>query len=132
MPRVRELEVFRLDLPYGRRSESLLVKLTDYAGMTGWGEALDPQPQTWARLEESLAAQLIGVDWEHPDAVLSGDPAVDMACWDLWTRMRGVPLAEAIGGTRTSLVATVRLEPDPSLESLVSRVNQQVCAGYGH
>jgi len=41
-----------------------------------------------------------------------------------------VPLAEAIGGTRTSLVATVRLEPDPSLESLVSRVNQQVCAGY--
>ncbi|MEU7744053.1 enolase C-terminal domain-like protein [Nonomuraea sp. NPDC049158] len=132
MPRVRELEVFRLVLPYGRRSESLLVKLTDYAGMTGWGEALDPQPKTWARLEESLAAQLIGVDWEHPDAVLSGDPAVDMACWDLWTRMRGVPLAEAIGGTRTSLMATVRLEPDPSLESLVSRVNQQVCAGYGH
>lgn len=132
MPRVRELEVFRLVLPYGRRSESLLVKLTDYAGMTGWGEALNPQPKTWARLEESLGALLIGVDWEHPDAVPSGDPAVDMACWDLWTRMRGVPLAEAIGGTRTSLMATVRLEPDPSLESLVSRVNQQVCAGYGH
>jgi O-succinylbenzoate synthase len=132
MPRVRELEVFRLVLPFGRRSESLLVKLTDYAGMTGWGEALDPEPKTWTRLEESLGAQLVGVDWEHPDAVPSGDPAVDMACWDLWTRMRGVPLAEAIGGTRTSLMATVRLEPDPSLESLVSRVNQQVCAGYGH
>jgi len=132
MPRVRELEVFRLVLPFGRRSESLLVKLTDYAGMTGWGEALAPQPKTWTQLEESLGAQLIGVDWEHPDAVPSGDPAVDMACWDLWTRMRGVPLAEAIGGTRTSVMATVRLEPDPSLESLVSRVNQQVCAGYGH
>jgi O-succinylbenzoate synthase len=132
MPRVRELEVFRLTLPYGRRSESLLVKLTDYAGMTGWGEALSPQPKTWVRLEETLASELIGVDWEHPDAVPADDPAVDMACWDLWTRMRGVPLAHAIGGTRTSLVATVRLEPDPSLESLVSRVNQQVCAGYGH
>ncbi|MEV0233082.1 enolase C-terminal domain-like protein [Nonomuraea sp. NPDC050786] len=132
MPRVRELEVFRLVLPYGRRSETLLVKLTDHGGMTGWGEAVSPQPKTWSRLEESLASLLIGVDWEHPDTVTSGDPAVDMACWDLWTRMRGVPLAEAIGGTRTSLMATVRLTPDASVESLVSRVNQQVCAGYGH
>ncbi|MCK2217304.1 O-succinylbenzoate-CoA synthase [Actinomadura sp. ATCC 31491] len=132
MPRVRELEVFRLVLPFGRRSETLLVKLTDHGGMTGWGEAPCPPPKSWSRLEETLAALLIGVDWEHPDAVPSGDPAVDMACWDLWTKMRGVPLAEAIGGTRTSLTATVRLSPDPSPESLVSRVNQQVCAGYGH
>ncbi|MBF8190629.1 O-succinylbenzoate-CoA synthase [Nonomuraea sp. K274] len=132
MPRVRELEVFRLVLPYGRRSESLLVKLTDHGGMTGWGETISPRPKTWSRLEESLAALLIGVDWEHPDAVPGGDSAVDMACWDLWTRMRGVPLAEAVGGTRTSLMATVRLTPDPSPESLVARVNQQVCAGYGH
>ncbi|MFI9590307.1 enolase C-terminal domain-like protein [Nonomuraea sp. NPDC052265] len=132
MPRVRELEVFRLVLPHGARSESLLVKLTDHGGMTGWGEAVSPEPKAWSRLEESLAALLIGVDWEHPDAVPSGDPAVDMACWDLWTRMRGVPLAHAIGGTRTSVMATVRLAPDPSVESLVARVNQQVCAGYGH
>ncbi|MFG3436575.1 enolase C-terminal domain-like protein [Nonomuraea sp. NPDC047897] len=132
MPRVRELEVFRVVLPFGRRSESLLVKLTDYAGMTGWGEALAPQPKTWSRLEESLGALLVGVDWEHPDAVPGTDSAVDMACWDLWTRMRGVPLAHAVGGTRTSLMATVRLEPDKSVEHLVTRVNQQVCAGYGH
>ncbi|NUP69084.1 MAG: O-succinylbenzoate-CoA synthase, partial [Nonomuraea sp.] len=129
---MRELEVFRLVLPAGRRSESLLVKLTDHGGMTGWGETVSPEPKTWSRLEESLAALLIGVDWEHPDTVPSGDSAVDMACWDLWTRMRGVPLSHALGGTRTSLMATVRLVPDPSIESLVSRVNQQVCAGYGH
>ena len=132
MPRVRELEVLRVVLPYGPRSESLLVKLTDQAGMTGWGEAVSPEPKAWSRLEESLGALLIGVDWEHPDSVPSGDSAVDMACWDLWTRMRGVPLADAIGGTRTSLMATVRLTPDASIDSLVSRVNQQVCAGYGH
>ncbi|MBN6051933.1 O-succinylbenzoate-CoA synthase [Nonomuraea sp. RK-328] len=132
MPRVRELEVYRIVLPFGRRSESLLVKLTDYAGMTGWGEALAPDPKTFSRLEETLGALLIGVDWEHPDAVPAGDPAVDMACWDLWTRMRGVPLAHAIGGNRTSLMATVRLTPDTSAENLVARVNQQVCAGYGH
>jgi len=132
MPQVRALEVFRVVLPFGRRTESLLVKLTDQGGMTGWGETLRPDPKTWSRLEESLSALLMGVDWEHPDSVPSGDPAVDMACWDLWTRMRGVPLADAIGGTRTSLMATVRLTPDASVDSLVTRVNQQVCAGYGH
>ncbi|MCF6474826.1 O-succinylbenzoate-CoA synthase [Nonomuraea sp. MG754425] len=129
---MRELEVFRLVLPYGRRSESLLVKLTDHGGLTGWGELTTPQAKTWSRLAETLAALVVGVDWEHPDSVPAIDSAVDMACWDLWTRMRGVPLAEAIGGTRTSLMATVRLVPDPSVESLVARVNQQVCAGYGH
>jgi o-succinylbenzoate synthase len=132
MPRVRELEVFRVVLPHGGRTESILVKLTDHGGMTGWGEAVNPAPKTWSRMEESLGALLIGVDWEHPDSVAGADPAVDLACWDLWTRMRGVPLADAIGGTRTSLMATVRLTPDASLDSLVTRVNQQVCAGYGH
>ena len=38
MPRVREIEVFRLLLPYARRPESILVRLVDYGGMDGWGE----------------------------------------------------------------------------------------------
>ncbi|MGV9772656.1 enolase C-terminal domain-like protein [Streptosporangium sp. NPDC003464] len=134
MPRVRELEMFRLVLPYGRRPESILVRLTDYGGMTGWGEVVDPDPKTWASLEEGLAHALIGVDWEHPDelgAVLGG-PAADMACWDLWARMRGVPLSHALGGSRTSLMATVRIGAERNLESLVARVNRHVCAGYAH
>ncbi|MGJ6964009.1 enolase C-terminal domain-like protein [Streptosporangium sp. G11] len=134
MPRVRELQVFRLVLPYGRRPESILVRLTDYGGMTGWGEVVDADPKTWVALEEGLGQALIGVDWEHPDELGSvpGGSAADMACWDLWTKMRGVPLAHALGGTRTSLMATVRIGADRNLESLVARVNRHVCAGYAH
>ncbi|MGW4470290.1 enolase C-terminal domain-like protein [Nonomuraea sp. NPDC004354] len=132
MPRVRELEVFRLVLPYGRRPETLLVRLTDHGGMSGWGEIVSPEPKLWGALEEGLAAQLIGVDWEHPDQVPGGGSAVDMALWDLWTKMRGVPLSHALGGGGTSLMATVRLGLDPSTESLVARVNQQICGGYAH
>ncbi|MDP9866889.1 MULTISPECIES: enolase C-terminal domain-like protein [Streptosporangium] len=134
MPRVRELEMFRLVLPYGRRPESILVRLTDYGGMTGWGEVVDPDPKTWASLEEGLAHALIGVDWEHPDELgaVPGGPAADMACWDLWARMRGVPLSHALGGSRTSLMATVRIGAERNLESLVARVNRHVCAGYAH
>ncbi len=134
MPRVRELEVFRLTLPYGRRPESILVRLTDYGGMVGWGEVVQAPEKVWSALEESLAAALIGVDWEHPSELgdIPGGTAADMACWDLWTRMNGVPLAHALGGTRTSLIATVRLAAERSLESMVARVNRHVCAGYAH
>ncbi|GII78668.1 o-succinylbenzoate synthase [Sphaerisporangium rufum] len=153
MPRVRELEVFRVVLPYGRRPESILVKLTDYGGMTGWGEVVqppEPRPaapaeqsgadrghvlaKTWANLEESLAPALLGLDWEHPDELgaVPGGSAADLACWDLWGRMAGVPLAHALGGTRTSITATVRVAAERSLEAMVARVNRHVCAGYSH
>ncbi|WP_067175626.1 enolase C-terminal domain-like protein [Microtetraspora niveoalba] len=149
MPRVRELELFRLTLPYGRRPESILVRITDYGGMVGWGEAVRPpaarpgerrderedgQEKLWASLEESLPAALIGVDWEHPSELgrIPGGSAADMACWDLWARMKGVPLAHALGGSRTSLMATVRLGAERSLEGMVARVNRHVCAGYAH
>ncbi|XVQ83278.1 enolase C-terminal domain-like protein [Microbispora siamensis] len=131
MPRVRELEVFRMTLPYGRRPETVLIKITDYGGMVGWGEAVDPAEA--GPLERALPA-LIGLDWEHPSELgeIPGGAAGDMACWDLWGRMNGVPLAHALGGSRTSLIATVRLTADRSLESMVARVNRHVCAGYGH
>lgn len=134
MPRVCELEVFRLVLPYGRRPESILVRLADYGGMAGWGEVVDPDPKTWALLQEGFGQALVGLDWEHPDELgdVPGGSAVDMACWDLWARMRGVPLAHALGGSRTSLTATVRIGAERNLESLVARVNRHVCAGYAH
>ncbi|GHH64096.1 o-succinylbenzoate synthase [Streptosporangium violaceochromogenes] len=134
MPRVCALEVFRLVLPYGRRPESILVRLTDYGGMTGWGEVVDPDPKTWAYLEEGAGRALIGVDWEHPAELgdIPGGGAVDMACWDLWARMSGVPLSHALGGSRTSLTATVRIGAERNLDSLIARVNRHVCGGYAH
>lgn len=118
-----------MTLPYGRRPETTLVKLTDYGGMTGWGEFVGPAPGV-----ERALPELIGIDWEHPAELgdIPGGSAGDMACWDLWGRMNGVPLAHALGGSRTSLIATVRLAADRSLESMIARVNRHVCAGYRH
>ncbi|MBO3747903.1 O-succinylbenzoate-CoA synthase [Streptosporangiaceae bacterium NEAU-GS5] len=130
MPHVRELEVFRLTLPYGRRPESILVRLTDYGGMVGWGEVVQPADGVWDEMKR--LAELVGVDWEHPSELPYLGVAADMACWDLWARLDGVPLAHALGGTRTSLMATVRLAADRNLHSMVARVNQHVGAGYGH
>lgn len=55
---------------------------------------------------------------------------LDVACWDLWSRQRGTPLAHTLGGDRTAITAGVTLGRQSSLESLVREVNRQVGAGF--
>ncbi|RJL34127.1 enolase C-terminal domain-like protein [Bailinhaonella thermotolerans] len=152
MPRVREVEAFRVVLSKGRRPESVLLRLTDHGGMVAWGEVAEPEgadlPEgaaagtgdwgdlVWADVEERVAPALLGLDWDRPEDVSGlinagpGGSAGDMACWDLWCRLNGVPLAHAMGGSRTSVVAGARLAAERETGSLLTRVNRFVCAGY--
>ncbi|HEX6472355.1 MAG TPA: enolase C-terminal domain-like protein [Streptosporangiaceae bacterium] len=147
MPRVQGCDAFRVTMRRGGRPESILVRLTGDNGAVGWGEAPvrshDAGPgeadgSIWADIEERLAPALLGVDWDRPEDVagvaqLGGRgaaAAIDIACWDLWCRARRVPLAHALGGTRTAVVVGARITVQTSLESLVSRVNSFVGAGY--
>ena len=140
MPRVQGCAAFRVTMPRGGRPESILVRLTGDDGAVGWGETpLCPETDsTWADIEERLAPALLGLDWDRPEDVSGvaqlgshrAAAAIDIACWDLWCRARRVPLAHALGGTRTSVVVGARVAVLPTLESLVSRVNRFVSAGY--
>ena len=140
MPRVIGFDAFRVAMPRARRPESILVRLTAEDGGAGWGEVRSPGPgdDTWTEIEERIGPALLGVDWDRPEdiaglAQLAGRraaAAVDIACWDLWCRGRGVPVAHALGGTRTSVVTGARLSAEPPLESLAGRVNRYIGAGY--
>ncbi|SEG84079.1 O-succinylbenzoate synthase [Thermomonospora echinospora] len=141
MPRVQGCQAFRVTMPRGRRPQSILVRLTGEDGTVGWGEVAFPEPpdSTWADIEERLAPALLGLDWERPEDVSATSEfgtrraaaAVDIACWDLWCRIRGLPLAHALGGTRTSIVTGVRIDTEPFLlETLVTRANQAVGGGH--
>jgi O-succinylbenzoate synthase len=133
-------DAFQIPMPRGRRPESILVRLTGEDGTIGWGEVLSPEcaRDTWSDIEERVGPALLGVDWDRPEdmaglAQLAGRraaAAVDIACWDLWCRARGVPVAHALGGTRTSVVAGARVDAEPPLDSLVGRVNRYVGGGY--
>jgi O-succinylbenzoate synthase len=133
-------------MPRGSRPESILVRLTGDDGAVGWGEA-PVRPKTgpagtddsiWADIEERLAPALLGMDWDRPEDVSGmaelgnrfAAAAIDIACWDLWCRVRRVPLAHALGGTRTSVVVGAHVSAEHSLDTLVSRVNRFVGAGY--
>lgn len=52
------------------------------------------------------------------------------AVWDLSSRMRGIALAAALGGTRDEVVAGVSLGIEPSLDELLAQVELQRAAGY--
>jgi O-succinylbenzoate synthase len=129
-------------MPHGRRRQSILVRLTGADGLAGWGEAplrvdADTDP-AWDDIEERLGPALLGLDWDRPEDVSGvaelgarrAAAAIDIACWDLWCRGRGVPLSHALGGTRTSVVIGAHVTAEPSLDTLVSRVNRYVGAGY--
>jgi o-succinylbenzoate synthase len=133
MPRIREVEAYRLAMPRGRRPvESVLVRVRGDDGVTGWGEAA-ASDRCWADLEE-LGPALLGLDWDLPEEVagIGGacSAAVDIACWDLWCRRRDSPLAHALGGTRTSIVTGVRLRADQALDTLLTKVNSCVSGGH--
>ncbi|WP_019633470.1 enolase C-terminal domain-like protein [Actinomadura atramentaria] len=148
MPEIVACDAFRVRLRRGGRPESVLVRLAGADGAVGWGEAaVGPEPggvrdDVWDDVAERLGPALLGLDWDRPEDVsaaaeLGGSgaaAAVDTACWDLWCRGRGLPLAHALGGTRTSIVTGARISPDGGrdggAEALPERVNRAVGAGH--
>lgn len=129
-------------MPRGRRPESILVRVTG-GDAVGWGEMSvpggsgDPGPG-WADIENRMGPALVGMEWDRPEDVSAAADlgtreaaaAIDTACWDLWCRTRGLPLAHALGGTRTSIVTGARISPEPALDTVTARVNQAVGAGH--
>lgn len=137
MPRIQGCEAYRIAMPHGRRPESIIVRVTGDDGVTGWGE-VPASDGCWADIEERVGPALLGLEWDLPEEVsgiggLGGSAAAsatDMACWDLWCRRQGSPLSHSLGGTRTSVMAGARLNAEPALDVLLTRVNRLVGAGY--
>ncbi len=137
MPRIQGFEAYRMVMPRQRRPESILVRVAGDDGVVGWGEVA-ASDECWADIEERVGPALLGLDWELPEEVggvggLGGRAAasaVDIACWDLWCRRHQSPLAHSLGGTRTSVMAGVRLGIEPLVEVLLTRVNKLAGGGY--
>ncbi|MCW2944689.1 MAG: Mandelate racemase/muconate lactonizing protein [Actinoallomurus sp.] len=137
MPRIQGFEAYRMAMPRGRRPESILVRVAGDDGVVGWGEVTGSD-LCWADMEERVGPALLGLDWDLPEEIggiggLGGRAAasaIDIACWDLWCRRQGSPLAHSLGGTRTSIMAGARLSPEPMLDVLLARVNRLISGGY--
>ncbi|MGW0801438.1 o-succinylbenzoate synthase [Nonomuraea sp. NPDC002799] len=129
--------------------DHILVRLVDESGAEGWGEIASPSdpfycPETtetcWHIAERYLLPSVVGAVWEHPAELprlwrkVRGNrfaiAGVDAAGWALWSEMRGISLAKALGGTRSEVVAGVSLGIEPTYDALLDQVRRQVDAGY--
>jgi o-succinylbenzoate synthase len=157
--RVVRFEAFRIALPlvHAFRTSShrkthlehILVRIEDEQGAVGWGEVASPSDPyyaadtvdtAWLILHKYLGPELLKSDWNGPrDAAriwqrIRGHhfakAGVDIACWDLWSRAEGVPLARALGGERSEIAAGVSLGIEPTTDDLLAEVNRHVGDGY--
>jgi O-succinylbenzoate synthase len=53
-----------------------------------------------------------------------------MACWDLFTRGRGEPLAAALGGTRREIHSGVSLGIEPTIHGILDQIQHYLDQGY--
>lgn len=145
MPLVRPFET-----SFGVTSERrvLLVEVQS-EGTTGWGECTagehaayseESTDTAWSILTEELIPALLGARIEGGSScpkVLGrvrgnrmAKAALENAVWDAESQQLGVPLAELLGGTRTTIACGVSLGLQPSVEQLLDRVEEEISAGY--
>lgn len=156
---LRSIELFLVSLPLVRpfttsshtkdHLDHILVRVRDDAGREGWGEcasAADPYycsettESSWHILRDFLSPGLLGIDWEHPDQAAAtwekvrgnnfAKAGLEMACWDLHSRSRGMPLAQKLGGTRKEILSGVSLGIEPTVEGLLEQVEIFLDQGY--
>jgi o-succinylbenzoate synthase len=156
---LRSVELYLVRLPLVRpfttsshtktHLEHILIRVRDQDGAEGWGEcasASDPyycsetSETSWHMLRDFLTPGLLGLGWDRPDAAAStwdkvrgnrfAKAGLEMACWDLFTRVRGEPLAGALGGTRREIHSGVSLGIEPAVDGIVEQVAYYLDQGY--
>jgi O-succinylbenzoate synthase len=151
-----ELRLCRLPLvaffetSFGRVYERqfLLVRL-DGDGRVGWGEGVaeatpyyssETTETAWHIITGFIAPRVIGREFAHPREIFDAltairghqmaKAAVEMAAWDLYARLEGVPLSRVLGGTRDRIASGVSIGIQDTLDDLVDRVARELAAGY--
>lgn len=157
--RLQSVELYLVRLPLIRpfttsshtkdHLDHILLRARDSDGAEGWGEcasAADPYycsettESSWHILRDFLIPHVLDATWEHPDEAANTWRAVrgnnfakaglEMACWDLFTRVRGEPVARPLGGTRKEIHSGVSLGIEPTIEAILEQVERFLDQGY--
>jgi o-succinylbenzoate synthase len=126
----------------------LLVEIKS-EGLSGWGECTagehpffseETTDTAWITILHELAPLLAASEPAHGGQCSEifkrvrghrmAKAALENAVWDLEAQMRGVPLAELLGGTRTSIACGVSIGIQSSLERQLEKVETEIAAGY--
>lgn len=126
----------------------LLVELRA-EGLSGWGECVAGEhpyyseesiDTAWQVSLQELAPALAAADPEHGGKCpgifkkVRGNrmakAALENAVWDIEAQMRGIPLAELLGGVRETIACGVSIGIQPTLERQLAEIEKELAAGY--
>jgi O-succinylbenzoate synthase len=126
----------------------LLVELKA-EGLTGWGECVagehpyfsdETVDTAWYVLTHELAPVLAAAEPEHAGKIPSlfkqvrghrmAKAALENSVWDLEAQMRGISLADLLGGIRDTIACGVSIGIQPTLEKQLAEVEKELAAGY--
>jgi O-succinylbenzoate synthase len=118
-------------------------------GATGLGECVafegpwysyETIATAWHVMSDFLVPRLLEAEITDPEDVWTlfasvrghnmAKAALEMACWDVIARLRGLSLAALLGGTRDRVEVGVSIGIQPSPEALVETVGRYIDAGY--
>jgi o-succinylbenzoate synthase len=142
--------VFPFETSFGRQGSHVCVLVRLAAGgVEGWGEAPaetaplyneETSETAWHVLERFVLPLLLGREIAHPRDFPPlvrhlrrhhiAKAGVEAALWDLYGRETGIPLARALGGTKTTVEVGVSLGIEPALDALLRRIGDFLGRGY--
>jgi o-succinylbenzoate synthase len=121
----------------------------DVDGVIGWGESTageDPfysyetVETAWHIIRDFLWPALEGREFGSAAEVAGifaqvrghnmAKAGVEMAIWDAEAKQKNVPLAQLLGGTREEVGSGVSIGIQPSIETLLAKVEKELAAGY--
>ena len=126
-----------------------IVEAIDEDGTSGFGECVsgeDPlyseefMDSTLIALKKYFGPLVIGKEISHPDEVWEiykpfkrnnmAKACIEGAVWDLYAKQKGITLAEALGGKKTSVDVGVSLGIEDTDEALLEKIDEKVKEGY--
>ena len=139
-------KVFRIAFSANLYAESVYVKIITDSGITGMGEASPAAFVTGETIGGVIAAiefmkqDLIGADPEDPETIhrimdrrLSGNTAakaaIDIACYDIMGKAKGLPVHRLLGATQTTVVSDMTIGIDTT-EKMVEDALERVSQGF--
>jgi O-succinylbenzoate synthase len=127
----------------------LLVEVEGEDGQVGYGETTTMEGPFYneetvetARhmLRDYLIPMVLERDWSHPEELtdafepirrnLMAKAAIEGAVWDLYAKQKGIPLYQALGGTKEKIEVGVSIGIQSSIDELLRVVDGFVEEGY--
>jgi len=147
--KMKLLQPFTTSFGTMRDKQFILVEVVDRDGISGWAESVAfPEPSyneetlktNWHLMEQFLIPLLqqspikhpneIAKQWNHIRGNYMAKSALEGAYWDLYAKLGGVTLAEAIGGKKREIEVGVSIGIQPSISELMDKVESNVAQGY--